>query len=103
MLFRSQGLDFFLFNIIMSPIQTLAFVTSKGILRGGGDTKFIMIFDSILVWCFSLPLGALAGLVWHLPAFWVFFLLKLEFGAKGVLCTIRFFTKKWIRVIRAEG
>ena len=43
----------------------------------------------------------LAGLVWHLPAFWVFFLLKLEFGAKGVLCTIRFFTKKWIRVIHA--
>lgn len=93
--------EFFLFMIIMSPFQTLAFVTSKGILRGGGDTKFIMIFDSILVWFFSLPLGALAGLVWHLPAFWVFFLLKLEFGAKGVLCTIRFFTKKWIRVIHA--
>lgn len=93
--------EFFLFMIIMSPLQTLAFVTSKGILRGGGDTKFIMIFDSILVWFFSLPLGALAGLVWHLPAFWVFFLLKLEFGAKGVLCTIRFFTKKWIRVIHA--
>ena len=95
--------EFFLFMIIMSPFQTLAFVTSKGILRGGGDTKFIMIFDSILVWFFSLPLGALAGLVWHLPAFWVFFLLKLEFGAKGVLCTIRFFTKKWIRVIHAEA
>ncbi len=93
--------EFFLFMIIMSPFQTLAFVTSKGILRGGGDTKFIMVFDSILVWFFSLPLGALAGLVWHLPAFWVFFLLKLEFGAKGVLCTIRFFTKKWIRVIHA--
>lgn len=94
--------EFFLFMIIMSPLQTLAFVTSKGILRGGGDTRFIMFFDSILVWCFSLPLGALAGLVWHLPAFWIFFLLKLEFGAKGVLCTIRFFTKKWIKVIRAE-
>lgn len=93
--------EFFLFMVIMSPLQTLAFVTSKGILRGGGDTKFIMIFDSILVWLFSLPLGALAGLVWHLPAFWTFFLLKLEFGAKGVLCTIRFFTKKWIKVIRA--
>ena len=94
--------EFFLFMVIMSPLQTLAFVTSKGILRGGGDTKFIMIFDSILVWLFSLPLGALAGLVWHLPAFWTFFLLKLEFGAKGVLCTIRFFTKKWIKVIRAN-
>ena len=96
------ALDFFLFNIIMSPIQTLAYVTSKGILRGGGDTRFLMFFDSILVWFLSLPLGALAGLVWHLPAFWIYFCLKIEYGAKGVICTIRFFTKKWIRVIRAE-
>ena len=95
--------DFFLFLIIMSPIQTLAFVTSKGILRGGGDTRFLMVFDSILVWVFSLPLGALAGLVWHMPPFWIYFFLKLEFGAKGIICTARFFTKKWIRVISAEG
>ncbi len=94
--------EFFLFMVIMSPVQTLAFVTSKGILRGGGDTRFLMFFDSILVWCMSLPLGALAGLVWHLPPFWTFFLLKLEFGAKGIICTARFFTKKWIKVIRAE-
>jgi len=95
--------SFFLFIIIMSPMQTLAFVTSKGILRGGGDTRFLMVFDSILVWVLSLPLGALAGLVWHMTPFWIFFFLKLEFGAKGIICTYRFFTKKWIRVIRAEG
>jgi len=96
------ALDFFLFNIIMSPIQTLAFVTSKGILRGGGDTRFLMFFDSILVWFLSLPLGALAALVWHMPPFWIFFFLKIEYGAKGILCTVRFFTKKWIKVIRAQ-
>ena len=92
----------FLFLIVMSPIQTPAYVTSKGILRGGGDTRFLMIFDSILVWLFSLPLGALAGLVWHMTPFWVFFFLKIEYGMKGIICTIRFFTKKWIKVIRAE-
>ena len=91
----------FLFLIIMSPIQTPAYVTSKGILRGGGDTRFLMIFDSILVWFFSLPLGALAGLVWHMTPFWVFFFLKIEYGMKGIICTIRFFSKKWIKVIRA--
>ncbi|MBE6914439.1 MAG: MATE family efflux transporter [Ruminococcaceae bacterium] len=94
-----MAMDFFLFVVIMSPIQTLAYVTSKGILRGGGDTRFLMVFDSILVWCLSLPLGALAALVWHLPPFWIYFFLKLEYGAKGLLCTARFFTKKWIRVI----
>lgn len=92
----------FLFQIIMSPIQTPAYVTSKGILRGGGDTRFLMIFDSILVWFLSLPLGALAGLVWHMTPFWVIFFLKIEYGMKGIICTIRFFSKKWIKVIRAE-
>lgn len=91
----------FLFLIVMSPIQTPAYVTSKGILRGGGDTRFLMIFDSILVWFFSLPLGALAGLVWHMTPFWVYFFLKIEYGMKGIICTIRFFSGKWIRVIRA--
>lgn len=95
--------DFFLFIIIMSPIQTLAYVTSKGILRGGGDTRFLMFFDSILVWVVSLPLGALAGLVWHMSPFWIYFFLKIEYGAKGIICTIRFFTKKWIKVIASQN
>ena len=92
----------FVINCLMMPFMTIAYITSKGILRGGGDTRFLMIFDSILVWLFSLPLGALAGLVWHMTPFWVFFFLKIEYGMKGIICTIRFFTKKWIKVIRAE-
>ena len=45
----------------MMPMQTIAYVTSKGILRGGGDTRFLLAADSSLVWLVSLPLGALAG------------------------------------------
>ena len=93
----------FLCIAVMSPIQTLAYVTSKGILRGGGDTRFLMVFDIILLWVVSLPLGALAGLVWHMSPFWVYFFLKLEYGTKGLLCTARFISRKWIRVIRADG
>ncbi|MBQ1514952.1 MAG: MATE family efflux transporter, partial [Lachnospiraceae bacterium] len=78
----------------------MAFVTSKGILRGGGDTRFMMVGDIILLWALSLPLGALAGFVWHLPPFWIYFFLTLEYGAKGILCLIRFITKRWIKVIK---
>ena len=28
---------------------------------------------------------------------------SMEFGMKGIICTVRFFTKKWIRVIRADA
>ncbi|MBQ3401053.1 MAG: hypothetical protein IJG61_06610, partial [Lachnospiraceae bacterium] len=89
--------------ILMSPFQTMAFVTSKGILRGGGDTRFMMVGDIILLWALSLPLGALAGFVWHLPPFWIYFFLTLEYGAKGILCLIRFITKRWIKVIKVTS
>lgn len=85
----------------MLPIQTMAYVTSKGILRGGGDTRFLLFADSTLVWFVSLPLGALSGLVWGLGPLWTYFFLRVEFPLKGIVCLIRFLSGKWVRVISA--
>ena len=49
----------------------------------------------------SIPLGALAAFLWHLPPVWVYFLLRVEYPLKGIVCFIRFCTKKWIKEIRA--
>ena len=91
----------FIINCWMMPFQTMAYMTSKGILRGGGDTRFLLLADSSCVWFISLPLGALAGLVWHLSPAWVFFLLRVEYPLKGLVCLVRYFSGKWIQVIRA--
>lgn len=89
-------------NCMFLPIQTMAFVISKGILRGGGDSRFLLLADSSLVWFVSIPLGALAALVWKLDPFWVYFFLRLEFPAKGLVCLARYLTSKWIKVISAS-
>ena len=89
-------------NYFMLPFQTIAYVISKGILRGGGDTRFLLLADSSCVWLISLPLGALAGFVWHLPPFWVYFFLRLEFPLKGLVCFVRYCTGKWIKEIRVK-
>ena len=34
---------------------------TKGVLRGGGDTKMLMLADNIFLWVLSIPLGLLAG------------------------------------------
>ncbi len=86
----------------MLPLQMVAFVISKGILRGGGDTRFLLLADSSCVWFISLPLGALAGFVWHLSPGWVYFLLNVEFPLKGIVCFIRYCTGRWIKEIRAS-
>ena len=85
----------------MMPMQTIAYVTSKGILRGGGDTRFLLLADSSMVWLVSLPLGALAGFVWHLAPVWVYFFLRIEYPLKGLICLIRFLSGRWIKVIDA--
>ena len=86
-------------------IVTIFMVTSslltKGILRGGGDTRFLMVADIFFLWAVSVPLGALAGLVWNWPPFWVFFCLKSEHLLKTVLCLFRLKSKRWIKKIRA--
>lgn len=91
-----------LVNCAFMPIQTNAYVTSKGILRGGGDTRFLLLADSSLIWFVSLPLGALAGLVWGMDAVWVYFFLRMEFPLKGIVCMIRYFSWKWIKVIKSK-
>ena len=93
----------FLINAVMLPMQTIAYCTSKGILRGGGDTRFLLIADSSLVWFVSLPLGALAGLVWHMSPAWIYFFLRVEYPAKGLVCLVRFLTGKWIKVIARKN
>ena len=94
--------DMMLCNYFILPLTTIAFVISKGILRGGGDTRFLLLADSSCVWFISLPLGALAGFVWHLAPFWVYFFLRLEFPLKGIVCFIRYCTGRWIKEIRAS-
>lgn len=92
-----------LYNCITLPIQANAYATSKGVLRGGGDTRFLLVADSILVWLFSVPVGAIAGLIFHINPVWVYVIVRVQFPLKGILCFIRYVSGKWIKVITAKA
>lgn len=74
-------------------------IMTKGVLRGGGDTRFLMVADILFLWAVSIPLGALAGLVWHLPPFWIYVCLKLDQIIKAFWCITRLHSRKWIKII----
>ena len=74
-------------------------IMTKGVLRGGGDTRFRMIADILLLRVVSIPLGAMAGLVLHLPPFWIYVCLKLDQIIKAFWCVTRLRSKKWIKAI----
>ena len=91
-----------LYNCLTLPFQTIAYITSKGLLRGGGDTRFLLIADSAWVWLFSIPLGALASIVWHINPIWIHVIIRVQFPLKGLVCLARYCSGKWLKVISAK-
>ncbi|MBQ1466914.1 MAG: MATE family efflux transporter [Solobacterium sp.] len=79
--------------------QAIQSVMTKGVLRGGGDTKFLMKADIIFMWIVSIPLGALAGLVLHWPAWLTMWCLRIDYAIKSVWCVSRLHSGKWIHSI----
>jgi putative MATE family efflux protein len=82
--------------------QSMNSILTKGVLRGGGDTKFLMVADILFLWILSVPLGYMAGLQWKLPAFWIYFFLKIDQVVKAIWCVFRLRSKKWIKIIASQ-
>lgn len=88
---------------VIVVFQSTNSIMTKGVLRGGGDTKILMAADNIFLWMASLPLGLLAGFVWNLPAFWICFCLKVDQVLKAVWCVVRLKSGKWIKKIKSSA
>lgn len=84
---------------IIIVFQATNSIMTKGVLRGGGDTKVLMVADNIFLWAVSIPLGILAGFVFELPAFWIYIALKSDQILKTFWCVIRLKSGKWIKKI----
>lgn len=84
-----------------SIAKNLNYINNVGILRAGGDTKYVMWLDTIGVWLVGLPLAAL-GVYFQLPLFAVYALANSHDFIRAFLGIKRTYTKKWIRNI-VEG
>lgn len=84
---------------IIIIFQATNSIMTKGVLRGGGDTKMLMLADNVFLWVISIPLGILAGFVFKLPAFWIYVCLKSDQIIKTFWCVIRLKSEKWIKKI----
>jgi len=67
-----------------------------GVLRAGGDTRFSLFLDGIIIWMVGVPLAALGVFAFHLPVQWVYLLAMSEEVTKWCLGMRRYFSRKWI-------
>ncbi len=110
LLLRGIAIDFYnvpettklIANQVMTVASVNAFFISVcainliGTLRGAGDTRFVFIADTILIWVLSAPLGMLAGWVLKWPAWAVFICLRVDEPLKALAILFRLKGQKWI-------
>lgn len=85
-------------------IQTVTMFTmsyqmpvNAGIIRGGGDTRFILILDMVSLIGIVLPLASLSAFVWGLSPVVVTFILNSDQIFKCVPAFIRVNGYKWVK------
>lgn len=87
---------------LIMPFIAISCVTIVGTLRGGGDVKFGMYADLILVWFVSFPLGWLAAFVFKLPVPIIIVFLKTDEIVKTFLCLWHTRNNKWVNNITRD-
>ncbi|MEG2788113.1 MAG: MATE family efflux transporter [Romboutsia sp.] len=87
---------------IISVFRALSANILMGILRGGGDNKFVFYVEMTCLWLIAIPLGFIAAFVWKLPIFWVFLVIRSDEILKSILGFIRVVRGKWIHNITRD-
>lgn len=67
-----------------------------GILRSGGDTRFSLVLDGLVIWFVGVPVTALGAFVFRLPIHLVYALTLSEEATKFCAGLWRYFSKRWI-------
>ncbi len=93
---------FIIVTALVQPFSAFQITNMMGILRGGGDVRFAMWNDLIFLWCVTIPLAFLGGVVWKLPMWLTFFLMRFEKIGKAITSEIRLRSGKWIHFVNKE-
>ena len=73
-----------------------------GILRAGGDTRFSLFLDGIIIWIVGVPMAYLGANVFHLPVYFVYLCAMSEEAAKWILGMWRYRSRRWIHNLAAQ-
>ena len=86
----------------LAIFQSFSMVSLVGVLRGGGDTRFVALVDVLTIWVIAIPLGFLSGHVWHWAVPAVYAMLKCDDIVKTLVTLPRVLGGKWVKDITLE-
>lgn len=94
---RSLVREIMMATAVVSALSSVNMMLTKGVLRAGGDTKFLMLADVLFLWAVSIPLGYVMAMVLNMPAWVIVLALRFDEVIKCVWCTARLLSGKWIK------
>ena len=93
--------EFLTASVFIVIFQAVGSIMTKGVLRGGGDTRVLMIVDNIFLWGISIPIGYVLGIHLGCPAFGVYCFLNIHHFCKSIWSVFRMKKDHWIHKIEA--
>ena len=87
---------------IIVVFQSFGVTLMMGVLRGGGDAKFVLVNDIIFLWLVAIPCGFLTAFVLRWPIAAVFFVVKSDEIIKSIIASIRVLSGKWVRNVTRD-
>ena len=82
--------------------QSLASNFMMGVLRGGGDAKFVLINDLIFMWLVAIPGGFFVAFVLEIPVALVFLVIKCDEILKSLTSVYRVISGKWVNDVTKD-
>lgn len=99
-----MALDFILVLCVTGFGTAYQMPVATGIIRGGGDAKFVMVNDLISIWGIVIPVSLLAAFVFEFPPVVVIACLNADQVFKCGAACIKVNRYRWMKKLtRAEG
>ncbi|MGL5972885.1 MAG: MATE family efflux transporter [Oscillospiraceae bacterium] len=81
---------------------SMELISNIGILRGGGDTKFVFFVDVFFMWTIAIPIGAFGAFVLNWNPLFVYLALRLDAPLKALFAALRIKSGLWIKDVTLE-
>ena len=90
-----------IFGIILW-VKVSNMIMGNGILRSGGDTRFVLMMDTFGMWAIGVPAGFIAAFVLKLPFPLVYLIVTMEEFVRMILMYKRTRSGKWLNNLVEE-
>ncbi|BCE02415.1 MATE family efflux transporter [Marinicellulosiphila megalodicopiae] len=88
--------DVLLMLAIVGGFRAVNITIIVGILRAGGDQKFVLAMDVFCQWAVGILITFICIKYWDLSMFWIFLAINTEEIVKLFICMWRLLSKKWV-------